>query len=113
VVAEAVDREPVSARPFAETGKKYRVNELYEPAASFSEPGKLEPAHLAGGHGEFAVLQMGHTRKSADVCDTTASLPEADLTGSPRDVAEGPKTDIYVSVTARFLNPGRSRRVRY
>src|SRR5215510_7136769 len=32
----------------------------------------------------------GHTRTSADVCDTTASPREADMTGSPRDVAEGP-----------------------
>src|SRR5262245_18547422 len=36
------------------------------------------------------MTALGHTRKSADVCDTTASLPEADLTRSPRDVAEGP-----------------------
>jgi len=32
----------------------------------------------------------GQTRTSADVCDTTASLPEADFGGSLRDVAEVP-----------------------
>src|SRR5262245_24208803 len=37
---------------------------------------------------------MGHTRTSADVCNTTASPPEADMTGSPSDVAEGPKAGI-------------------
>jgi len=30
---------------------------------------------------------LGQTRTSADVCDTTASPPEADMTGSPGDVA--------------------------
>ena len=37
---------------------------------------------------------MGQTRTSADVCDTTASPPEADMTELPRDVAEMPIPDI-------------------
>src|SRR5215510_11580323 len=48
----------------------------------------------------FYILQMyefshsqGQTRTSADVSDTTASPSEADMTGSPRDVAEGPKPE--------------------
>src|SRR5262249_5215633 len=32
---------------------------------------------------------QGQDRTSADVCDTTASPPEADVTRSPGDVAEG------------------------
>src|SRR5215475_13676818 len=32
---------------------------------------------------------IGQDRTSADVCDTTASPPEADVTRSPGDVAEG------------------------
>jgi len=39
----------------------------------------------------------GQTRTSADVCDTTASPPEADMPDSPRDVAEGPRGDIGLS----------------
>src|SRR5215471_13539309 len=34
--------------------------------------------------------KIGQDRTSADVCDTTASPPEADVTRSPGDVAEGP-----------------------
>src|SRR5262245_42126919 len=41
---------------------------------------------------EFSHSQ-GQTRTSADVSDTTASPSEADMTGSPRDVAEGPTPD--------------------
>src|SRR5215470_10302746 len=33
---------------------------------------------------------MRQTRTSADVCDTTASPPNADMPGSPNDIAEGP-----------------------
>jgi len=36
------------------------------------------------------MSQMGHTRESADVCDTTASPLKPDMPGSPNDVAEGP-----------------------
>jgi hypothetical protein len=32
--------------------------------------------------------------RSADVCGTTASPPEADMPGSPSDVAEGPGPDV-------------------
>ena len=37
--------------------------------------------HQTFSHGQ------GQTRTSAEVCDTTASPSEADMTGSPRDVA--------------------------
>jgi hypothetical protein len=37
---------------------------------------------------------MGQTRTSADVCSTTGSPPEADMTGSPSDVAFVPKGDM-------------------
>src|SRR5262245_24924255 len=33
---------------------------------------------------------LGQSRTSADVCGRTVSPPNADMTGSPRDVAEGP-----------------------
>jgi len=36
------------------------------------------------------MSEMGQTRTSGDVCHATASPPEADMTGSPRDVAEVP-----------------------
>jgi len=39
------------------------------------------------------TIHSGQTRTSADVCDTTASPPEADMTGSPSDVAEVPHPD--------------------
>src|SRR5262245_23823547 len=50
---------------------------------------------------ERAMSELGHTRTSADVCGTTASLPEADMTGSPRDVAEVPLADV--SECSKFL----------
>jgi hypothetical protein len=37
-----------------------------------------------------AMSGPGQTRTSADVCDMTASPPRADMTESPRGVAEGP-----------------------
>src|SRR5262245_22922859 len=37
-----------------------------------------------------ACLKWGQTRTSADVCDTTASPTEADMTALPGDVAEVP-----------------------
>ena len=40
-----------------------------------------------------AMSESGQTRTSADVCDTTASPLEVDMTGSPRDVAEGGNSD--------------------
>ena len=43
---------------------------------------------------------MGQTRTSAQVCDTTASPPEADMTGSLGDVAEVPKGDIGQRIDA-------------
>src|SRR5262245_40637713 len=46
---------------------------------------KSAPAHVSVG---------SDTRTSADVRDTTASPPEAEVTGSPRDVAEVPITDM-------------------
>jgi hypothetical protein len=39
---------------------------------------------------DIRLLRL-QTRTSANVCDTIASPPVADMTGSPRDVAEGPK----------------------
>src|SRR5262245_20777397 len=37
------------------------------------------------------MSESGQTRTSADVCDTTAPPPEADVPGPPRDVAEVPE----------------------
>ena len=45
-------------------------------------------------HGRNPEQRMSQTRTSAHVCDTTASPPEADMTGSPRDVAEVPFPDM-------------------
>jgi len=47
------------------------------------------------------------TRTSADVRDTTASPPEADMTGSPRDVAKGPMSGPLA--TRPFAGGGRPR----
>ena len=44
---------------------------------------------------------LGQTRTSADVCGTTASPPEADISGLPSDVAEGPQAVI----AAQKLSP--------
>ena len=42
-----------------------------------------------------SIGRIGHqTRSSADVCDTTASPPKADLPGSPSDVAEVPEDGV-------------------
>jgi len=43
------------------------------------------------------MSHMGLTRTSADVCDTTASPPGADMRGSPSDVAEVPKAAVASS----------------
>src|SRR5262245_40297320 len=40
------------------------------------------------------MSESGQTRTSADVYDTTASPPVADMTGSLGDVADGPLPDI-------------------
>jgi len=53
------------------------------------------------------MSQMGQTRTLADVCDTTASPLEADMTRSPRDVADGPIPD---SCTAAKPSPIARRR---
>jgi hypothetical protein len=44
---------------------------------------------------------LGQTLTSADVCDTTASPPKADMTGSPSDVAEGPQADMALAFLLR------------
>jgi len=53
---------------------------------------------------ERARSASGHTRKSADVCDTTASPPEADFGGSLRDVAEGPEAVIALHADRDWKN---------
>jgi len=40
------------------------------------------------GNPEQRMSQLGQTLTSADACGTTASPPEADMPGSPSDVAE-------------------------
>ena len=46
--------------------------------------------------------RLDQTRTSADVCDTTASSPDADMAASPRDVAEVPIGNIGLFWKARF-----------
>ena len=48
----------------------------------------------------------GQTRTSVDVCDTTGSPPEADMTGSPRDVAEVPNA-VFAPAIERSPGPVR------
>src|SRR5262245_27856676 len=51
------------------------------------------------------MTALGQTRTSADVCGTTASPSEADIPGSPSDVAEVPGTDILCRSMSAWTAP--------